>query len=190
MIKISNKAKKYFLQLLLKKEKNTHIRVFVKNEGTSTAECGIAYCYTDEVHSTDIKLDLNDFFIYIDKNSAPYLKSAKIDVLFNNLNSELTIDAPYIKKIPVEHNNSLKSKIEYTLNTKINPKLSSHGGYISLINITDGYAILTFHGGCSGCSMANITLKNFIEKELLTYFPELKGVKDITEHIHNKQSYF
>ena len=65
------------------------------------------------------------------------------------------------------------------------------GGRVSLMEITDeGYAILQFGGGCNGCSMVDVTLKEGIEKQLLAEFPELKGVRDLTEHQRGEHSYY
>ena len=52
----------------------------------------------------------------------------------------------------------------------------------------DGLAILQFGGGCNGCSMVDVTLKEGIEKQLLNEFPELKGVRDLTEHQRGEHS--
>ena len=54
----------------------------------------------------------------------------------------------------------------------------------------DGYAILQFGGGCNGCSMVDVTLKEGIEKQLLNEFPELNGVRDLTEHQRGEHSYY
>ena len=45
-------------------------------------------------------------------------------------------------------------------------------------------------GGCNGCSMVDVTLKEGIEKQLLNEFPELKGVRDLTEHQRGEHSYY
>ena len=50
--------------------------------------------------------------------------------------------------------------------------------------------ILQFGGGCNGCSMVDVTLKEGIEKQLLAEFPELKGVRDLTEHQRGEHSYY
>ena len=77
------------------------------------------------------------------------------------------------------------------LQSQINPQLAGHGGRVSLMEITeDGYAILQFGGGCNGCSMVDVTLKEGIEKQLLNEFPELKGVRDLTEHQRGEHSYY
>ena len=86
----------------------------------------------------------------------------------------------------------LMERVEYVLQSQINPQLAGHGGRVSLMEITDeGYAILQFGGGCNGCSMVDVTLKEGIEKELLNMFAgELKGVKDLTEHQRGEHSYY
>lgn len=54
----------------------------------------------------------------------------------------------------------LMERVEYMLQSQINPQLAGHGGRVSLMEITeDGYAILQFGGGCNGCSMVDVTLK-------------------------------
>ena len=70
--------------------------------------------------------------------------------------------------------------------------LASHGGKITLIEITDdGYAVLQFGGGCNGCSMVDVTLKDGVEKQLVSLFPnELKGARDVTEHQRGEHSYY
>ncbi|SQI19794.1 NfuA Fe-S protein maturation [Salmonella enterica subsp. arizonae] len=84
----------------------------------------------------------------------------------------------------------LMERVEYVLQSQINPQLAGHGGRVSLMEITDeGYAILQFGGGCNGCSMVDVTLKEGIEKQLLNEFPELKGVRDLTEHQRGEHSY-
>lgn len=66
----------------------------------------------------------------------------------------------------------LMERVEYMLQSQINPQLAGHGGRVSLMEITeDGYAILQFGGGCNGCSMVDVTLKEGIEKQLLNEFP-------------------
>ncbi|TEW24920.1 Fe-S biogenesis protein NfuA, partial [Histophilus somni] len=86
----------------------------------------------------------------------------------------------------------LIERVEYAIQTQINPQLAGHGGHITLIEITkDGKAILQFGGGCNGCSMVDVTLKDGIEKQLLAMFTdELTGVKDVTEHQRGEHSYY
>ncbi|XBC41739.1 MAG: NfuA family Fe-S biogenesis protein [Buchnera aphidicola (Kaburagia rhusicola rhusicola)] len=191
MINISKLAQDHFLSLLSKQKGDTNIRVFVNNPGTPIAKCGVSFCYLEDVTKQDIKFKYDNFKLYIDKLSLPYLKKAVIDITIENCNSQLTLIAPYAKKCLLNKDIFLKHKVESFLNLKINPQLLAHGGKVSLINITQsGYVTINFLGGCNGCSMVQYTLKKGIERQLLIAFPELKGVYDATKHQKGGHSYY
>ena len=81
--------------------------------------------------------------------------------------------------------------MNFILYDEINPQLASHGGNVHLQKITDDkFAILQFGGGCQGCGMVDVTLKEGIEKTLTEKVPELKGVRDITDHSNNENAYY
>ena len=85
----------------------------------------------------------------------------------------------------------MDQRINYLLYTEINPGLASHGGEVSLVEITeDLVAILKFGGGCQGCSAVEMTLKDGVEASLLAKIPELSGVRDETDHTVTENAYF
>lgn len=181
----------HFAKLLANQEAGTQIRVFVINPGTPTAECGVSYCPPDAVEANDTKLDFEKLSAYVDDVSAPYLEDAEIDFVTDQLGSQLTLKAPNAKMRKVDDDAPLIERVEYVLQSQINPQLAGHGGKVTLMEITEeGIAILQFGGGCNGCSMVDYTLKEGIEKELLQKFPELKGVRDLTEHERGEHSYY
>lgn len=192
MISISEQAQAHFVKLLEKQEDGTHIRVFVVNPGTSTAECGVSYCPPDAVEPTDIRLPFNGFDAVVDQESEPFLEEAEIDFVTDQMGSQLTLKAPNAKARKVSDDAPLIERINYVLLNEINPQLANHGGQVVLIEVTeDGFAVLQFGGGCNGCSMVDVTLKEGIEKQLLEQFPqELTGVRDATEHQAGEHSYY
>lgn len=192
MINITEAAQAHFAKLLANQESGTQIRVFVINPGTPSAECGVSYCPPDAIEATDIELKFDKLSAYVDEISAPFLEEAEIDFVTDQLGSQLTLKAPNAKMRKVADDAPLIERVEYVIQSQINPQLAGHGGKVSLMEITDdGYAILQFGGGCNGCSMVDITLKEGIEKQLLNMFPdELKGVKDLTEHQRCDHSYY
>ncbi|MBI6547727.1 Fe-S biogenesis protein NfuA [Xenorhabdus lircayensis] len=191
MINITEAAQAHFAKLLANQETGTQIRVFVINPGTPTAECGVSYCPPDAVEATDTELKFDQISAYVDEISAPFLEEAVIDFVTDQLGSQLTLKAPNAKMRKVDDDAPLIERVEYVLQSQINPQLSGHGGRVSLMEITDeSYAILQFGGGCNGCSMVDVTLKEGIEKQLLQIFPELKGVRDLTEHQRGEHSYY
>lgn len=192
MINITEAAQAHFAKLVANQEPGTQIRVFVINPGTPSAEGGVSYCPPDAIEATDIELKFDKLSAYIDEISAPFLQEAEIDFVTDQLGSQLTLKAPNAKMRKVADDAPLIERVEYVIQSQINPQLAGHGGRVSLIEITDdGYAILQFGGGCNGCSMVDITLKEGIKKQFLNMFPdELKGVKDLTEHQRGDHSYY
>ncbi len=192
MISISEGAQAHFVKLLEKQEEGTHIRVFVVNPGTSNAECGVSYCPPDAVEPTDIRLPFNGFDAVVDQESEPFLEEAEIDFVTDQMGSQLTLKAPNAKARKVSDDAPLVERINYMIQNEINPQLANHGGQVVLTEITDdGFAVLQFGGGCNGCSMVDVTLKEGIEKQMLEQFEgEIVGVRDATEHQAGEHSYY
>ncbi|VVN59689.1 Fe/S biogenesis protein NfuA [Pseudomonas fluorescens] len=91
----------------------------------------------------------------------------------------------------VNADSPINERINYYLQTEINPGLASHGGQVSLIEVVeDGIAVLKFGGGCQGCGQADVTLREGIERTLLERVPELKGVRDVTDHSQKENAYY
>ncbi|QCI18495.1 NfuA family Fe-S biogenesis protein [Buchnera aphidicola (Aphis nasturtii)] len=191
MIKISDQAQNYFLSLLSKESIETQIRVFIVNPGMENAECRVAYCSVDEIDECDVKLKYNNFYVYVNKAIIPFLKDSKIDLVVDKLSTHLTFKAPYARKNIIHQEHSIEEKLKNFLNIEINPQLSLHGGKVNLINISNNnIALIEFSGGCNGCSMIGVTLKEMIEKKILAFFPEIKEVIDQTQHLHGHHSFY
>ncbi len=192
MITISENAQQHFGKLLAQQPEGTNIRVFVVNPGTQNAECGVSYCPPEAVEASDTEIKLDLFSAFVDELSLPFLDDAEIDFVTDKMGSQLTLKAPNAKVRKVSDDASLMERVDYVIQTQVNPQLAGHGGHVSLAEITeDGVAILQFGGGCNGCSMVDVTLKEGIEKELLAQFiGELTGVRDVTEHARGEHSYY
>ena len=77
------------------------------------------------------------------------------------------------------------------LENEINPQLASHGGRVALEELTaDGAVVLRFGGGCHGCGMVDVTLKQGIETTLKTRLPEISAVRDATDHDSGARPYY
>lgn len=191
-IQISEAAQAHFCRLLEQQEEGTNIRIFVVSPGTPGAECGVSYCPANAVEATDTEMKYEGFSAFVDEISLPFLDDAEIDYVTEELGAQLTLKAPNAKMRKVADDAPLIERVDYVIQTQINPQLAGHGGKITLVELTDdGYAVLQFGGGCNGCSMVDVTLKEGIEKQLVSLFPnELKGAKDATEHQRGEHSYY
>lgn len=191
-IHVSEGAQGYLAQLLEKQEINgMGVRIFVTQPGTPYAETCLAYCKPGEEKATDEKLAFEKFIVYLDEPSLKYLEEAVVDYQEEKMGGQLTIKAPNAKMARVTKDSPLDERIRYILYTEINPGLSSHGGEVSLEEITeDMVAILKFGGGCQGCSAVDMTLKDGVEATLIERIPELKGVRDVTDHTVTENAFY
>ena len=131
------------------------------------------------------------FNLHIDAASAPWLDAAQIDYKANATGGELSIHAPKLRGSEPDADASLALRVQYLLDAKINPKLAAHGGRVRLESVSAGNeVILRFGGGCQGCGMADVTLKQGVEKTLRAHFPEITAVRDATDHAAGHTPYY
>ena len=191
MITITESAQEYLAELLSKQEDALGVRVFINDPGTPRAETCIAYCREGDIQEGDVEQPFTAFTAWFQARSIPFLEDALVDYSADRMGGQLTIKAPNAKMPRVDENSPLEDRINYVLYNEVNPALAAHGGEVSLVEITDDmYAVLQFGGGCQGCSAVDQTLKGGVEKTLLEQLPQLKGVRDMTDHTDRSQAYY
>jgi len=72
----------------------------------------------------------------------------------------------------------MREKIEKAL-VKIRAALQQDGGDIELVAVEDGVVKVRLKGACAGCPMSQMTLANFVERELKSQVPDVKRVEPI-----------
>ncbi len=192
MVEVTEAAQQYLMELLSKQEdKGIGIRIFIADPGTPMAETCIAYCRSGEEQEDDDRVEYAGFTAWIDDRSQPFLVDALVDYAEDRMGGQLTIKAPNSKVPQVSDDSPLEDRINYVLHSQINPGLAGHGGMVNLIEVVDeGIAVLQFGGGCQGCGMVDTTLKDGVERTLLEQLPQLKGVRDVTDHSITENAYY
>ncbi|KFN44478.1 NfuA family Fe-S biogenesis protein [Arenimonas oryziterrae] len=191
MINITESAQTYFRHLLKTQGGDAvGIRVSAVHPGTPRADARLEFCENGDLLGDEWSLDCEGFTLYVDAPSAPFLDGADIDYATQGAGSQLTIRAPRIKGEAPKGDASLIERVRWLLDSEINPQLASHKGQVSLEEITsDGVVRLRFGGGCHGCGMADVTLKQGIEKTLMARIPEITAVRDATDHATGENPY-
>ena len=189
-VTITESAQVYLAGLLEKQNcEGIGIRMFISDPGTPKAETCIAYSRPGEHNEEDVIIEYDQFSAYFESRSIPFLDDAKVDFAEDKFGGQLTIRAPNSRVPTVNDDSPIEDRINYLLHSEINPGLASHGGNVALATVDDGFAILEFGGGCQGCSSVSLTLKEGVEKTLMEKIPELKGVKDSTDHTDTSNAY-
>lgn len=190
-IEITPAAQGYLAGLLDKQDcEGIAIRLFVADPGTPRAETCIAYCRPGEEQADDEVLELDGLRAFVEQRSLPYLEDARVDYAEDRMGGQLTIRAPNSRMPQVREDSPVEDKINYVLYNEINPGLAAHGGVVSLEEMVEGVAVLQFGGGCQGCGMVDVTLKEGVERTLMERVPELAGVRDVTDHSDRSNAYY
>jgi NFU1 iron-sulfur cluster scaffold homolog, mitochondrial len=85
---------------------------------------------------------------------------------------------------------ALYERVADLFDNQVNPMVARHGGRVELIDVQDAVVMLRMAGGCQGCGMADVTLRQGIEAMLQQHLPEVRGVVDITDHSAGSNPYF
>ena len=192
MVGITESAQAYLAGLLSKQDSDdVGVRIFITEPGTPMAETCIAYCRPGEAQEDDLRVEYQAFSAFIDARSEAFLEDAMVDYAEDRMGGQLTIKAPNAKVPNVSPDSPLEDQINYVLHSQVNPSLASHGGMVSLVEIVEeSVAVLQFGGGCQGCGMVDVTLKNGVEKTLLDALPALSEVRDVTDHSVTENAYY
>lgn len=98
------------------------------------------------------------------------------------------VGAEALASMPGE--DEIRARVEQLLETQINPAVASHGGWVELLGVQANNVFLQLGGGCQGCGMADVTLKQGIETLLRQEIPELGEVLDQTDHAAGRNPYY
>jgi len=71
--------------------------------------------------------------------------------------------------------------IKELLETRVRPAIMDDGGDIEYRGFDDGLVQVKLKGSCRGCSSSTVTLQSGIERMLMYYIPEVRGVQQILD---------
>ena len=76
------------------------------------------------------------------------------------------------------------------LDAEINPAIAAHRGHVTVASVTGGWIRIRLEGGCQGCSLAEVTLRQGIEPLLRGRLPQMTGLVDVTDHEAGTEPFF
>jgi len=192
MIQIHSGAEQYFARLIEQQDADDlALRIAVSDPGTPRAQCQLTFCEPDAAASEDTRIPCDGFDLIVDGASASWLDNAELDFEEDAVGGQLVVKAPNIRGSVPGDDAPLPERVQYLIDAEINPSVASHGGHVTLVEVTGAReVILRFGGGCHGCGMASVTLKEGIEKTLLRELPEITAVRDATDHSTGENPYY
>lgn len=162
------------------------LRVTAREEG-ARFRYELKLVAADSKSEDDSVVSLDEIDLYLDSESAACLRGATLDYIDGISGSGLKFDNPN-KTALARH--PLGARVQQILDDQINPGLASHGGAVSLVDIQGGRIVLSFGGGCQGCGMVDVTLKDGVTAQLQQQIPEITEVVDVTDHSAGENPYY
>ena len=158
----------------------------------SVREHGAAFRYAlervdaESREADDTIVEAAGIVFYLDARSVPLLRGATLQYVeslsgggfrFENPNRPPLLDLP------------LAGAVQRLLDEQINPGIAAHGGRVALIDVQGGRVVVEFGGGCQGCGMADLTLREGVTATLRGAIPEITEVVDATDHEAGESPY-
>ena len=125
--------------------------------------------------------------LVLDPLSRPKAVGATLDYVEDLQGTGFKLSNP---ETPGLANNPLALRVQHLIDERVAPSLAQHGGNVSLLDVQEGRVFVEFGGGCQGCGMVDVTLKEGIVKMLQEEIPEISEVLDTTDHAAGTNPYF
>ena len=134
----------------------------------------------------DPTVDANGFHVFVERENADKLNGVAIHYEYKGPEaSGLEFDNPNSV-----WDNPLEERVQILFDEYVNPGIASHGGVVTLLAVEGDKAYIEMGGGCAGCGMANVTLKQGIEVAVKEHIPEIVEVVDTTDHAAGTNPYY
>ena len=155
------------------------LRVTIDGRGPSGMQYGLALIGPDEMQEDDQVVEVGAFKVHMDPKIAPRLKNASVDFVESLHEAGFKVENA---DEAVQWDDPKSQKVQQLLDDKINPGVASHGGWVELLDIKGDTVFLRLGGGCQGCGMVDVTLKQGIEVIIKEELPDITRVIDQTDH--------
>lgn len=191
MIQITESAQTHFRRLIEREAlPGLGVRLSALDPGTPRADVRLEFAEPGDLAGDEWAVDCEGFTLWLDAGSVQYLDSAEIDYTQSATGGQLQIRAPKIKGQAPAESASLVERVRWVVTHEINPQLAQHRGHVEVEEVTaEGVVMLRFGGGCHGCGMADVTLKQGIETTLMEKVPGVIAVRDATDHATGSAPY-
>jgi Fe/S biogenesis protein NfuA len=151
---------------------------------------------SDERHDDEREIEVDGIHVLVAESQVDRLRGATVDFVERVNESGFQVQAPAGAAGPETTRRAsvpegpIADRVREVLQDQVNPAIASHGGAISLVDVQDTEIYLEMSGGCQGCAMSRLTLRQGVERMLRQEIPELTAVHDVTDHASGVNPYF
>ena len=164
-----------------------------------TGTSGVEYAYDltfdplAEAHEADVVYQQGELPVIIPAGSIEQLSGATLDIpagggpglVLRNPNRPDPLSGKHL-----ELTGTIAAQVEQLLREQINPGLGAHGGFAKLAGVEGTVVYVTMGGGCQGCAVSAMTLRDGIARSIREAIPEVTDVVDTTDHASGENPYY
>jgi Fe/S biogenesis protein NfuA len=186
MVTFTEIAREKILALLgAEKREGLGLRFAVQGRGPGGFQYRLGMVEAADRRPDDQVVDAGGFAVYIDPESQPLLAGATVDFVEGPTGSGFKIDNPN----PVWSDPKALA-VQRILDDEINPAVAAHGGFVTLLDVREDVVYIQLGGGCQGCGMVDVTLRQGIEVRIRQAIPEIREIIDATDHAGGRNPYY
>ena len=186
LVTISPAARGKILELMKNEgREGLALRMAVAGRGPGGFQYKLAFAPESERAASDPMFDAGGFNVVVETASVESLRGASIDYVDSAHGSGFKIDNPN----PLSADATAQA-VQKVLDDEINPAVASHGGHVALLEVKGDVAYIQLGGGCQGCGMVDVTLKQGIEVRIREAVPAIREIVDSTDHAGGKNPYY
>ncbi|UCF67803.1 MAG: iron-sulfur cluster assembly accessory protein [Acidobacteriota bacterium] len=186
MLKITDLAREKVLEFMAQEEEpDLALRIAITGRGPAGFEYEFGLVRADEKAEDDVVIDAVGLTVFVEAKSAKKLENASFEFVDTAEESGFRISNPN----PL-WDDPVAERVQQVIDTKINPAVAMHGGHVTLLDVDGDRVYVRLGGGCQGCGMANVTLKQGIEVMIREEVPEIREIVDSTDHAGGTNPYY
>jgi len=153
------------------------LRVAIIGRGPKGFQYDLQLIGKKDTEESDIVVEVDGTSVSIEEKSAQYMDGATLDFVESLMGGGFHFENPNPLWI-----GETERAVAEIIDKEVNPAVASHGGHVTLIGVQEDTAIIAFGGGCQGCGMADVTLKQGVETMITERVPAITAVVDNTDH--------
>jgi Fe/S biogenesis protein NfuA len=161
------------------------LRIGIRGRGPGGFDYAMRFVESSDRAESDHVIEAGGFEVYVDRASADDLDGTTVDFVETPQGAGFKLDNPNpLWKDPDA------AAVQKILDEEINPAVAQHGGFVTLLDVKDGTAFIRMGGGCQGCGMVDVTLRQGIEVRIREAVPAIREIIDSTDHAGGRNPYY
>lgn len=195
MITFTDRAREMVVSFIGGDDADQSLRISVSGPRTAPA-FDLTLVDPKERSDDEREVDAGGFTVLVKEDDARLLEGATVDYVervnesgFEVRPAEGAVPDPVAARKRGEPTGEIADRVREVLDTQVNPAIAAHGGMISLVDVEENDIYVEMSGGCQGCALSRMTLRQGVERMLREAVPELTAVHDVTDHASGENPY-